>query len=399
MGAAEISEHNSRVAESSASPSLMDGEQPDPQGRLKCALDLGWRVAELYAQTDDLAAPAHHGLLPAHDQLPREDQLELQVRAAAGDARRAGAEPGAEALVGLVSAAREVPTAGDDGEGFRERLLSCHVILAKQLWAQQEAAGKAYELGIGLSDTYSRVCRAYRSNGPGADDAIRREWLDTFSESRVERIKQLLNDLESRLDSSGVTVVNDHLDAWRRTVRASLDGSRKVPALEKVRHGLRRQTVIWRQLLAGDKSPEAYLDRNRRSEVQDELRKLVWKGYRRWAWVPVVVAFLVILALLNIDEVSSWYEENVVTSGIGAALLALLGAFGVTKASVALTLRKRVDQWSQLLWNRALATKVTEVTLTAEKVFDSEPPTGVLGKVQSHVPRTPAAPRAAGGRA
>ena len=32
-----------------------------------------------------------------------------------------------------------------------------------------------------------------------------------------------------------------------------------------MREGVRRQTVIWRQLLTGDKAPEAYLDRHARA--------------------------------------------------------------------------------------------------------------------------------------
>ena len=39
-----------------------------------------------------------------------------------------------------------------------------------------------------------------------------------------------------------------------------------------MREGVRRQTVIWRQLLAGDKEPEAYLDRHARAGLRDDLR-------------------------------------------------------------------------------------------------------------------------------
>ena len=52
-----------------------------------------------------------------------------------------------------------------------------------------------------------------------------------------------------------------------------------------MREGLRRQTVIWRQLLAGDKAPEAYLDRHARAALRDDLRALIWRRYRRWAVV------------------------------------------------------------------------------------------------------------------
>ena len=41
--------------------------------------------------------------------------------------------------------------------------------------------------------------------------------------------------------------------------------ARRAPPEQRVREGVRRQTVIWRQLLAGDKEPEAYLDRHARA--------------------------------------------------------------------------------------------------------------------------------------
>src|SRR3954449_7745657 len=61
-----------------------------PDAPLAAALLLGWRVAELYALVDDTGAPAGDTLLPAHGSLEPADQLELQLRAAAGVAVRAG---------------------------------------------------------------------------------------------------------------------------------------------------------------------------------------------------------------------------------------------------------------------------------------------------------------------
>ena len=40
--------------------------------------------------------------------------------------------------------------------------------------------------------------------------------------------------------------------------------------------------MIWRQLLAGDKAPEAYLDRHAHAGLRDDLRRLIWRRYRRW---------------------------------------------------------------------------------------------------------------------
>jgi hypothetical protein len=54
--------------------------------------------------------------------------------------------------------------------------------------------------------------------------------------------------------------------------------------------------------------------------------------------------------------------------------VAATGALGITKASVLLTVRGRLDQWSQLLWHRAVVQKVVDSTLTLDEVLPPRPP-------------------------
>ena len=326
-----------------------------PDEPLAAALLLGWRVAELYARVDDTGAPAGDTLLPAHESLDPADQLELQLRAASGDARRAGVTSKGASLEDLVGAARAAAGSGEAAEAFRASLRCCHVEVQKDLWALDESAGKAYELGGGLSDTYGRVCRAYRRD---AEDTLE-TWEDVFLAARVERLKKLLDDLQTRLNAAGVAVVRAQLEAWSEGVAARLRAC-GLPREETVREGLRRQTVIWRQLLTGDKSPEAYLDRDARAALHDDLRALIWRRYRRWA---LVVAAVVIAG------VAAWpYLDGIRTEVFAAAT-----ALGLTRASVLLSVRGRLDQWSRLLWDRALAQKIVEVTLTLDSVLPPPP--------------------------
>jgi hypothetical protein len=335
-----------------ARPPLYTGMTDD---RLAAALLLGWRVSELYALADDTGAPASDTLLPSHGSLEPADQLELELRAAAGVARRAGVSSKGAALEDLVRAGRAAAGSPVAAEAFRTRLRGCHIEVQKDLWALDESAGAAYELGNGLSDTYGRICRTYRHD---AEDA-RAAWEQVFHPARVERLKKLLDDLQTRLNAAGVAVVRAQLDAWRDGVAARLraDG---VPPEDRVRVGLRRQTVIWRQLLTGDKEPEAYLDRHARAALHDDLRALVWRRYRGWA---VVVAAVVVAAWLARHQLM----------GPGSAVLAAATALGLTKASVLLSVRGRLDQWSRLLWDRALAQKIVEVTLTLDAVLPPPP--------------------------
>lgn len=194
-------------------------------------------------------------------------------------------------------------------------------------------------------------------------------WLEVFEPERVERLKKLLDDLQTRLNASGVAVVRAQLDAWGKAVPVRLRAG-ELPSEPTVRDGVRRQTVIWRQLLAGAKAPEAYLDRQARAALRDDLRCLIWRRYRRWTVALGVSLFLLVLALPHLIDL---YAKSVVQTGLASAFLAVAGALGITKASVLLTVRGRLDQWSQLLWDRAVAQKVVEATLTLDSVLPPPP--------------------------
>jgi hypothetical protein len=337
-------------------------ETRNPDTELTAAVQLGWRLAELYARVNDTGDPTRDTLLPAHDGLAPPDQLELQLRAAAGDARRTGADSAADRLERLVPQARAAAAGGDaESEEFRRQIRDCHVELNKSLWARDEGLGTAYELGNGLSDTYGRVCRAYRE----PTCSPRTTWLNVFAPDRIERIKKLMDDLEMRLDSRGVTIVRAHLDAWSREVPRRLEAT-DAPPVERVRCGLRRQTIVWRQLIAGDKAPEAYLDSRARGEVRGVLRHLVWRRCRNWVLPGAAVLFGLVAVL---PAILAWYDRSPAGTTVASAVVALGGALGITKASVLLTVRTRAHDWSALLWDQALAQKVSAVTLAIDEVL------------------------------
>jgi hypothetical protein len=51
------------------------------------------------------------------------------------------------------------------------------------------------------------------------------------------------------------------------------------------------------------------------------------------------------------------------------ALVPILGAIGLTQASLVVVARERLRVWSELLWNRALAAVVFDVTCRADALF------------------------------
>ena len=147
-------------------------------------------------------------------------------------AARAGVTSKGASLEELVRQARGATATPQAAEAFRAHLRRCHIEVQKDLWALDESAGKAYELGGGLSDTYGRVCRAYRRD---AEDTLA-TWEDVFLAARVERLKKLLDDLQTRLNMAGVTVVRAQLDAWSAGVAARLRAC-GLPREETVRDG------------------------------------------------------------------------------------------------------------------------------------------------------------------
>jgi hypothetical protein len=337
----------------------------DDSNGLAPAVELGWRVAELYSRVDDLGAPIADSLLPSSTSLEPADQLELQLRAAAGDAMRCGITSKGASLPDLIACARDAAGSPEGAEAFRVKLRRCHIEIEKDLWALDEAYGKAYELANGLSDTYGRVCRAYRV--PGEDPA--EAWKQVFAADRVERLKKLMDDLQTKLHPESVAVVKDHLDRWRDAVPARLQES-GAPPEGAVREGLRRQTVIWRQLIGGHKAPEAYLDVAARAELRDDLREIVWRRYRKW-FVPVAVVLAVLAVCL--PQLADWWDSGWLKGSTASVAIALAGAFGITRASVGLTIRSKLSQWSELLWNRAIAEKVVSATLALDAVFPPPP--------------------------
>ena len=333
-------------------------------GTVTSALQLGWRLAELYAQVHDFGDPSRDTLLPASGSLKPRDQLDLQLRAAAGDARRAEVPEGAAMLEQLVQRARKAPGSKEAKRRFRGTIRSCHVEINKALWARDEAAGKAYELGNGMSDTYNRIRCSYsadsREGGP------ERAWENVFDRDRIERLKRLLDDLESRLDSNGVSVVRGHLDLWCDEVPRRIEAAGGPPEERVVRKGLRRQTITWRQLITGDKAPEAYLGSKARGELRGELRKLAWRRCRRWV-LPAAGFLLALIVFL--PSVLEWYEQSGEMKRVASVGLALAGGLGITGASVLYTVRTRLHQWSALLWEQALVRKVGAETIALDSVL------------------------------
>jgi hypothetical protein len=332
------------------------------------AIDLGWRVAALHSLSPTTMAPMgaiSDDMLLNRRSLSPVDRLELELRAIAGVAERAGAPIQETQLETALSLAQ---AAGDSDEGeqaFRDEVARRHVAIEKQLWATSEPSGKAYELGNFLSDSWNRILRPRIHPEPHA------ELGEIFDPVRVARIKLLLDDLQARVDPVAVHAVTNHLEEWGERVRngtlrpergraESLTTKQNVQRLEPVE----RQTLIWRQMLTGDKEPEAWIGQEERAEARDQFTKQIWKRNRR-KLIWVVPLLIVVGAGLG------WlYSRNEdAARSLGASALAVLGAFGVTRASMIGALRRGAQNWGDLMWNRALATVICRKTSVLNELY------------------------------
>jgi hypothetical protein len=346
-----------------------------------CAIDLGWRMAELYGlSATELPKDASEDLLPARGRLPAGERLQLEVLAAAGDAGRIGAAVSEQRLSDLLEMAERAGSApSEHEEEFRSELAAWHVELEKRLWAEHEATGKAYEIGNSLSDTWNRVVRALRERaGDKADPEPRvvTELRTVFSKDRTQRIKVLLDDLQARIDPAAVRVVQRHLEEWCERVAVCLPAEAEAPTakLEPSLKGLeplRRQTLIWRQLLSGDKEPEAYIDRGERTRLRGVLARRIWDDYTRRHWKRVLlVACAVAIVSIFLVWLVSWYDDHETLATVVVGFVgSIAGAIGLTTASIAAALRKSVRAWSELVWNTTLTDAICQETVLARELL------------------------------
>jgi hypothetical protein len=346
------------------------------QPRIAEAIDLGWRVAALYtlspaaltspSQTSDDMLLNRRSLSPA-------DRLELELQAIAGVARRAEVPLTGAELDRLLALADRAAASEADEKPFRDELAQQHIAFEKRLWMTDEPTGKAYELGNFLSDTWNRIVR------PQVTPDAHSELLEIFGAVRVERIKLLLDDLQARIDPIAAHTVNSQLDLWHGAVaqpgfEASRAAAKQLTAVEVVRllEPVERQTIIWRQMLTGDKEPEAFIGHVGRSGVRDELTHQLWKRYGRWWWLlPIAAALGVVLGAV--------YNDNKDTArALAAGIFALAGTFGITRAAMIGTVRRGLQSWGDLMWNRALTTVICRQTSLLHELFPPvDPPNGL----------------------
>jgi hypothetical protein len=112
----------------------------------------------------------------------------------------------------------------------------------------------------------------------------------------------------------------------------------------------------------------------------------------------VGVLALLILAAANFGHIARWYEHNLAATGAATVLASVAGALGLTMASVGVTVRSRMSEWTDLLWSRAIAARVTAVTLTVDELLPAPDQHNVAATVKRAGRRTRDTTRRATGK-
>jgi len=333
----------------------------EPQ--ISLAITLGWRIATLYSlRADELPTSPPDNLLPMRRSLPATERLVLELRAAVGDAARLGAGLEDGELRELLALAERAAESDAAQAAFADRIRAWHIDLVTVLWADHEATGKAYELGSFLADTSNRVTRALRGR-TNARAEVTDELCSVFARERIERIKRLLDDLQTRVDPAAVRIVNDHLDTWHDAVATRRLRSATRAGLE----GLDNQAVIWFQLVTGDKEPEAFIGHSDRALVRDTMVARMVRSYGR-NWKRICIAAPVMAGVIG--GLYLLFDTNFDKSApILASLTPIAGVLGVKLTSIGLTVRKSLDARAELLWNTALVQVICDKTLCVDEVM------------------------------
>ena len=101
-------------------------------------------------------------------------------------------------------------------------------------------------------------------------------------------------------------------------------------------------------------------------QLHGEVRRLAWRGCRPWLLPAALGLFAFIFFLPRIVGLVPGRHGG---TGVASAFLAVVGAIGVTKASMLATVRSRLRQWSELLWDRAVDGEGERKTLVLNEVL------------------------------
>lgn len=349
----------------------MTNEENPAQEAVCRAVNLGWRLAELYDSRRLPGPPQNEEPKPLPAHLPGFGEMTAHERACA-----LAAHVGAD-LVSLGTALNtEMPTiettrtallAGSGRDEVRRAVHDLYLDVRDRIAGSDPAAARGFGLGRMLADT---------------------ELLPTTSQPQVlgERFEKWrlgnafnwLDDLDALLPDRSASAVRASLRAWEEWVyeRRRPDGTVDPAKVDQVAiRALHRQGDMWHRLLTGDKACDQLLDARDYVGAAASLlangRRLVFHYLWKWLWA-------ILLALAGIGS-ALWAAVTYAPAGtdrVAAVLVATSGFVGVSFAGIRATLGRAAGQAEKAMWDAEVTAAIGRAAtiLPREKDDRPEPP-------------------------
>jgi hypothetical protein len=327
------------------------------------ALNLGWRLAQLYDAPIPrgavaIRAPGEH--LPGvaeHGSAVRYVILLGQVEAALKPLREILQFSGSDADFGSIRHLAGNPAGREEVRG---QIFSLHVRITDSLAANAARLGTAYGLGRALADT----CHA-------TGDVGGERLATVFNPYRLENLYDWLGQLDELFPDRAARAVARSLRMWESWVQAP--GKSRLPKrvaptpgtdARAASRALIRQGELWRRVLTAEQDPLRLLGPqdyvNAGIGFLVRIRRMVTQFAVQWAGVIVLL-----LAGLGAAIWAAVTYASTDAGKLAAVLASLVGTLGLSWKGVGGTLGKALGVVQRPLWDAevdtALAVAITKL--------------------------------------
>lgn len=367
----------SRAASNGSTPPV-DPARAKLQRQVAQAFALGWHVEELYrfeillsppskaAGSSPKSLPGISGLTAAQ----RKDVLIRQVKFDLKDLWDLG--DGNPPLTEVNSKLDALRGATDTFVGLVDEL---HRILLEALTIADFRLGKSYNLGRSLGEAVITAGAAKTSN------ELRDCFRDCLSTDAVFDLQASLLDLRDWYAKYAADAVSTTLGAWSLwSVRPTIDGKKNVRWNEpddfaSIKGAIKRQGDMWRGLLSGEKDPaniagaDAYF-----RAMASVVRRMSLLAVR---FLTTAIGFLLFI-LVIVAGLALWIAASSPNNsgGVLGAVVALLGALGVTTGSVGASVKQAWSKAESPLWEAEVSQAI------AQAAWKNPAPLGSIEQIQ-----------------
>jgi hypothetical protein len=351
------------------------------RGAACLAVDLGWRLAQLY-DSKELPGPpqtTRPKQLPPHlpgfgEMTPHEKACALTAHVGADLASLRTALGAELPNVDGVNAALNV--AGHRHDEVRRAVHDLYLEARDRLAGSSPAAAVGFGLGRMLADTALLPTS-------GTPEVLG----ERFDRYRLTNAFVWLNDLDAVLPAHSASAVRASLGAWEKWVanRRRPDGTVDPAQVnQRTIRALRRQGDMWRRLLTGEQAADQLLDTRAyvgaAASLLANARRLVFRYLWKWLW-----AILVALASVAASVWAAVTYAPAGTARVTAVLVSAAGFLGVSWAGIRATLGRALGQAEQAMWEAEVVAAIGRAaTITPKERQDQSEPSETGGPDDTH---------------